>query len=217
MRVLIVADEESRYYWDHFQPGRLDDIDLILSCGDLKAEYLSFLATMGHAPLLYVHGNHDGNYSRRPPEGCICIEDRIVTVGGLRIMGLGGCPTYNGGPHQYTERQMRRRIRKLRFSLWLHRGVDLVLAHAPVKGYGDGEDYAHRGFEAFLPLLEKYKPKFLIHGHVHMRYGVTAQRELQCGETQLINACDRYILELPDYAADRWLEVKEKARAFSRK
>ncbi len=217
MRILIVADEESRYYWDHFREGRLDDIDLILSCGDLKAEYLSFLVTVGHAPLLYVHGNHDGNYSRKPPEGCLCIEDRIVVVGGLRILGLGGCPTYNGGPHQYSEKQMRRRIRKLRFSLWLHRGVDIVLTHAPVKGYGDGEDYAHRGFEVFLPLLAKYRPKFLFHGHVHTRYGTVVNRELQCGETQLINACERYILDLPEVQTGRYLEVREEKRVFARK
>ena len=216
MKILVIADEESRYYWDHFREGRLDDIDLILSCGDLKAEYLSFLVTVGRAPLLYVHGNHDVNYSRKPPEGCICVEDRIVVVGGLRILGLGGCPTYNGGPHQYSERQMRRRIRKLRFSLWLHRGVDVVLTHAPVKGYGDGEDYAHRGFEAFMPLLEKYKPRFLLHGHVHMRYGTDVQREYQYGETRLINACERYILDLPEYNVGRWVDVQENHRAFTR-
>ena len=117
MRILLVADEESRYYWDHFQRGRLDDIDLIISCGDLKSEYLTFLVTMGKAPLLYVHGNHDTNYHVRPPEGCLCLENRIIRVNGLRIMGLGGCPTYSGGPHQYSERQMRRRIRKMRFQL----------------------------------------------------------------------------------------------------
>lgn len=216
MRILVVADEESRYYWDHFQSGRLDDVDLILSCGDLKAEYLSFLVTVGRAPLLYVHGNHDGNYSRKPPEGCICIEDQIVVVGGLRVLGLGGCPTYSGGPHQYSEREMRRRIRRLRFYLWLHKGVDIVVTHAPVKGYGDGKDYAHRGFEAFLPLLEKYKPRFLVHGHVHTSYGANIQRELQCGETRLINACERYILDLPEFAGGRWLDVKEDRRGFSR-
>ena len=52
MKILLVADEESRYYWDYYQRGRLDDIDLIISCGDLKSEYLTFLVTMGKAPLL---------------------------------------------------------------------------------------------------------------------------------------------------------------------
>lgn len=212
MNILLIADEESRYYWDHYQKGRLDDIDLIISCGDLKPDYLTFLVTMGKAPLLYVHGNHDTNYERRPPEGCLCIEDRIVVVNGLRILGLGGCPTYSGGPHQYSERGMERRIRRLRFQLWLHRGVDIVVTHAPVKGYGDGPDYAHRGFAAFLPLLEKYRPQYLVHGHVHMRYGVDVQRQHQCGETTLINACERYLLELPDYPVERYVSVEERPK-----
>ena len=217
MRILLVADEESRYYWDHFQRGRLDDIDLIISCGDLKPEYLTFLVTMGKAPLLYVHGNHDTNYTSRPPEGCFCIEDRIILVNGLRIMGLGGCPTYSGGPHQYTERQMRKRIRKMRFQLWFHRGVDIVVTHAPVKGYGDGPDYAHRGFGAFLPLLEKHKPKYLFHGHVHLRYGADVIREHQCGETTLINGCDRYILELPEYIVNKYVVVDESENLLKRR
>ena len=217
MKILLVADEESRYYWDYYQRGRLDDIDLIISCGDLKSEYLTFLVTMGKAPLLYVHGNHDTNYHVRPPEGCLCLENRIIRVNGLRIMGLGGCPTYSGGPHQYSERQMRRRIRKMRFQLWLHKGVDIVVTHAPVKGYGDGPDYAHRGFEAFLPMLEKYSPKFLFHGHVHLRYGADMVREHQCGETTLINACDRYILDLPEYEVGRYVVVDEKDNLLKRR
>ena len=52
---------------------------------------------MGRARVLYVHGNHDQTYDRRPPEGCDCIEDKLVTVGGLRILGLGGTPVYSGG------------------------------------------------------------------------------------------------------------------------
>ena len=197
MKLLLVSDKESQYYWDYYRPGRLDDIDLILSCGDLKASYLRFLVTMGRAPLLYVHGNHDLTYDQDPPEGCDCIEDKLVTVRGLRILGLGGCPRYSGGPNQYTERQMARRIRKLRFKLWRAGGVDIVVTHSPAKGYGDGEDYAHRGFECLLPLLDKYQPKYLVHGHVHMNYGAQRPRVLQRGNTTIINAYERYILEIP--------------------
>ena len=102
MKLLLISDRESPALWDYYQPGRLDGVDLILSCGDLSPEYLRFLVTMGRAPVLYVHGNHDGRYKDDPPEGCDCIEDRLVTVNGLRILGLGGSPFYNGGPHQYT-------------------------------------------------------------------------------------------------------------------
>ncbi len=55
MKVLLISDLESEYLWDYYQPGHLAGVDLILSCGDLHSQYLSFLVTMGGAPLLYVH------------------------------------------------------------------------------------------------------------------------------------------------------------------
>ena len=198
MKILLVSDEEDRFLWDYYTPGRLKGIDLILSAGDLKAEYLSFLVTMANRPLLYVHGNHDGGYAQRPPEGCQCIDGKLVTVGGLRILGLGGSALYNGGPHQYTERQMRRRIHRLRLKLALAGGVDIVLTHAPVRGFGDEDNMTHRGFEAFLPLLDQYQPRYLVHGHIHQRYGANRPRCYQYNETTIVNATGRYILEFPD-------------------
>ena len=198
MKILLVSDEEDKYLWDFYKPGRLKGIDLILSAGDLKAEYLSFLVTMANRPLLYVHGNHDGGYAQRPPEGCQCIDGKLVTVGGLRILGLGGSALYNGGPHQYTEKQMRRRIHRLRLKLALTGGVDIVLTHAPVRGFGDEDNVTHRGFEAFLPLLDQYQPRYLVHGHIHQRYGANRPRCHQYGKTTIINATGRYILEFPD-------------------
>ncbi len=196
MKILVLSDEECPALWDYYVPGRLKEYDLMISCGDLKAQYLSFLVTMGRAPLLYVHGNHDEDYKRKPPEGCDCIEDTITVYNGLRILGLGGCPWYRPGDHQYTEKQMRKRIRKLRFKLWLHKGVDIVVTHAPPQGVCDTEDYAHRGFASLVELVEKYKPKYLFHGHVHMNYGDNVVREKNLGETKVINAWQRYELEI---------------------
>ena len=199
MKILVLADTESRYLWDYYKPGCLGEFDLIVSCGDLKPEYLSFLVTMGRAPVLYVHGNHDGNYDTRPPEGCVCIEDTVYRFGDLRILGLGGSYRYCGGPHQYTEGQMRARIRKLWPKLLWHKGVDIVVTHAPVRDYGDDRDLPHRGFEAFWKLLEKYRPRYLFHGHVHLNYGYDKVRIHRYGDTELINGYERYVVELPDY------------------
>ena len=199
MRILTVSDEECPALWDHYARGRLDGYDLILSAGDLKADYLSFLVTMGHAPLLYVHGNHDEGYSRRPPEGCDCIDDALVVYRGLRILGLGGCLRYRPDALlQYTERQMARRIARLRFALLRAGGVDLIVTHAPPLGLGDGEDPAHRGFACFQKLLDRYHPLCLIHGHVHMWGWPPSQRELLYGSTRIVNASERYDLDLPD-------------------
>lgn len=196
MKILAVADEECSALWDYYAPGKLDGIDLILSCGDLKASYLSFLVTMGHAPVLYVHGNHDTSYEKDPPEGCDCIDDKLVVINGVRILGLGGCVRYHPGAHQYTERQMRSRIRKLRFQLWLHKGVDIVVTHAPPRGYGDMDDPAHRGFEAFLPLLEKYHPMYLLHGHIHLRYNHKLNPKNEYAGTTILNVGERTIIEI---------------------
>lgn len=196
MKLLLLSDKESPYLWDYYQPGRLSGYDLMLSCGDLNPKYLSFLVTMGRARLLYVHGNHDTNYEQTPPEGCECIEDKLVEVNGLRILGLGGSARYSGGPHQYTERQMRWRLLRAELAVRLAGGVDIVLTHAPPRGFGDAEDYAHRGFEAFFPFLDRFKPAYLIHGHVHMNYGLNIPRKVQRGCTTIINAWERYVLEV---------------------
>ena len=196
MKILLIADEEDKYLWDLYRPDCLDGVDLILSAGDLKPEYLRFLVTMANCPLVYVHGNHDGPYSDSPPEGCECADDRLITVKGLRILGLGGSARYSSGKWQYTESQMRARIRRLWWRLVRAGGVDIVLTHAPIRGVGDQEDHAHRGFAAFIPLLEKWKPRYLVHGHVHKSYGADFQRVRDYGDTTVINACGRYWLEI---------------------
>lgn len=198
MKILAVSDEECPALWEYYTPGKLKEYDLILSCGDLNSKYLSFLVTMARCPLLYVVGNHDLKYAISPPEGCDPIDDHFVVYNGVRILGLGGCRRYNSAGNQFTERQMRRRIRKLWFQLWRHRGVDIIVTHAAPAGLGDDEDPCHMGFEAFLPLLNKYKPTYLIHGHIHATYGHDVPRVIDYNGTKIINAYERYVLDFPD-------------------
>ena len=198
MKILAISDEVCPALYDFYVPGRLDGYDLIISCGDLKPQYLSFLVTLTRVPLLYVHGNHDGIYETRPPEGCDCIEDDLVIYKGLRILGLGGTPRYSPGPHQYSEAQMRWRIFKLKWKILKHRGVDIVVSHAPLAGVGDGDDFAHRGYYEFLRFVDKYHPKYWLHGHIHMRYGTDNTRVREYSGTKVINVCERYVLDIPD-------------------
>ena len=195
MRILAVSDEESPRFWEYYTPGKLDGFDLILSSGDLKAEYLSFLVTMGRSPVFYVHGNHDGDYKENPPEGCDCIDDMLVTWKGLRILGLGGSRRYKNGAYQYTEAQMRSRIRKLKRAIELAGGVDIVLSHAAPLGVGDADDLTHKGFAAFLEFIDFYHPQYLVHGHVHLNYGIKIPREREYSGTKVVNCCGYVILE----------------------
>ena len=198
MRILAIADEESKYLWDFFEKEKLEGIDLILSSGDLNPRYLSFLATFTSAPVLYVHGNHDDKYERIPPEGCICIEDQIYEHEGVRILGLGGSMRYRPGVNQYTEKEMVKRVKKLRFKLFRKKGFDILLTHSPAYQLNDGRDLPHQGFKVFNTLMDKYKPRFFIHGHVHMAYGRQHKRYDQYGDTHVINAFERCVFDFDD-------------------
>lgn len=190
MRILAVADEEAKYYYDFYQPGKLDEFDLILACGDLHRSYLEFLVTMARCPVLYVHGNHDENFVDKPPEGCICVEDKIFVYQGIRILGLGGSYRYRQGTYLYTERQMARRIRKLWFQLLRFGGFDILMTHAPARGINDFDSLSHRGFESFVKLIDQYQPKYFVHGHIHKNYGIKIPQRTPHGETTIINAYD---------------------------
>ena len=170
VKILAISDVPSKALWDYDTRARLEGIDLILSCGDLPKKYLEYLTNFTAAPILYVHGNHDGSYQTEgEPGGCICVDDQVYTWKGLRIMGLGGCQRYNKeDTYQYTEKAMRRRAHKLEHQAHKKGGIDLLLTHAPAKGLNDGDDCAHRGFECFNEILDEYQPKWFIHGHVHL-------------------------------------------------
>lgn len=129
MKILFLADEESKMYWEYFKKEDFKGIDVIVSCGDLNPSYLSFLTTMVGVPLLYVHGNHDDKYNVKPPEGCICIEDEIYEYEGVRFLGLGGSNRYKPGKNQYTQKEMTKRVKKLWWKLKRKNGFDVLVTH----------------------------------------------------------------------------------------
>ncbi|MHC1681882.1 MAG: metallophosphoesterase [Clostridiaceae bacterium] len=194
MRILLISDIESKHLWDFFQPEKFQNIDLIISCGDLKAEYLNFLVTMVKAPLFYVPGNHDTRYLVQPPEGCECIDNKLITFKNIRILGLGGSMKYTDSPYLYTEKEMQRKINKLKLKLFFNKGFDILVTHSPAKGINDEKDLCHTGFKCFNKLLDKYSPKYFVHGHVHLNYGIKP-RIVTYNDTTIINAYNYHILE----------------------
>ena len=201
MRILAVADEESKYLWDYYEPEKLHGIDLIIGCGDLSRNYLDFLSDVAPVPVLYVHGNHDAGYDNDPPRGAICIDDEVYCYKGVRIMGLGGSCRYRAGAWQFTEAEMKRRIRKMQGKIRHAGGVDVLVTHAPLHGYGDFSELAHRGFTVFSEVLDEYRPAFMLHGHIHLNYGANIPREQQYGSTRIINCYERVVLDLAERPA----------------
>ena len=198
MRILAVSDVECAALWDYYRPERVEGIDLIVSCGDLKREYLEFLVTMTNRPVLYVPGNHDKGYVKAPPEGCENIDGTVFEYRGIRFLGLGGCKQYNDTIYQYTEKEMERRIRQLRRPLRKSKGVDVIVTHAAPTGCGDRPDIAHQGFDCYVRLMEEYHPRYFIHGHVHMNYDRDVPRRMTYGRTEVINAYERYVIDIDE-------------------
>ena len=196
MRILAVSDVESKTYYDFYTPGKLAGFDLLLACGDLPKEYLEFLVTMANVPLLYVPGNHDEGFTNAPPEGCVCIDGKVFEYQGLRFFGLGGAHRYREGTYLYTEREMARRIRRAKPAIHRAGGIDVLVTHAPARHLNDMDTEAHRGFECFHELLDRYQPKLFVHGHIHKTYGMHIPRETMRGGTVVVNAYEHHIIEL---------------------
>jgi Icc-related predicted phosphoesterase len=199
VKILAISDEPSKALWDYASKERFEGIELILSCGDLPIEYLEHITNFTTAPILYVHGNHDGCYAGKEPGGCTCVDGAVYTYQGLRILGLGGSIRYNkADTYQYTEWHMRRRIAKLEKEVRKAGGIDLLMTHSPARGLNDGTDNAHRGFACFNTLLDKYQPHYYVHGHTHLNYDARLPRVCMRGDTTVINATERYVFEIPD-------------------
>ena len=196
MKILTISDIVVPALYGKFEAERFRGIDLVLGCGDLPPEYLSFLVNALEAPLYYVRGNHDLRYEGSPPEGCIDLHNKLVRVNGLNILGLEGSRWYNGGPQQYTEQQMAAIIRRLRFMLWRKGGADIIITHASPRSVHDEEDLCHRGFKKYLWLINKYRPRYFIHGHIHRDFADSSERVTVIKHTKVINTYGYHVIEI---------------------
>lgn len=203
MKLLAVSDEVVAWIHSPQLAERCQDVDIVLSCGDLPNDYLEYIATMLGKPCFYVHGNHDRE-DRRGPEGWINLDLQRYRLGALRLAGLEGSPRYKpGAPFQYTQSDQWLRAfwlaRKMAQGLarW-GRGADIVISHAPLRGIHDGSDPAHIGFDAFNWLVKAFKPRLWLHGHQHRNYAPMQARETQLDQTLIVNVHPYRILELPD-------------------
>ncbi len=196
MKLLVVSDVVEPSLYKQFDRAKFPAVDLIVSCGDLPPEYLSFLSTAFDAPMVYVKGNHDIRYAHKPPAGGIDIHASLFRFQGLKFLGLEGSRWYNGGPYQYREAEMRRIAWRLRLFLWWKGGVDIVVAHAPPRHVGDADDRCHRGFETFRALIERYRPMYFLHGHIHKLFDCFSERTTAVGETKVVNCCGHIFLDI---------------------
>lgn len=188
VKILCVSDTEMPQLHSAVNLRRqYSDIDMIISCGDMPPGYLDFITSIISVPMFYVRGNHDEVYDSEPPGG-VNLHRQVVEYGGLVMAGLEGSIKYNRGAIQYTQSQMHRMVLGLAppimWNRWARkRGIDLFVTHSPALNIHDGKDVAHRGFSSFLNFMKWYRPRYMLHGHVHIwdrRKTVRTQYESTC-------------------------------------
>jgi uncharacterized protein len=216
MRVLCIADHVDPVIYSSGLKARYGDVDMVVSAGDLAFGYYDFVISTLNKPLYFVFGNHqlEGRAELHAPAdpfsartavpagaGATCIEGRVVRVkGGVIMAGLGGSIWYNGGENQHTDAAMFFAMLRLLPALLWHRlfhgrFLDVLVTHSPPYGINDLPDPCHTGFRAFLWFMRTFKPRYLVHGHVHL-YDRNADREAHYMSTAIVNAYDHTVIEL---------------------
>jgi Icc-related predicted phosphoesterase len=215
MLFLTVSDEVVPAIYSLNIKERFQGIECVLGCGDLPPYYLEFIVTMLAKPCFYVHGNHndveftDEGEELHAPRGCTLVEGRSIFHEGLLIAGLGGSIRYNQNPGaQYTEAQMLMRLWALAPRLVLNRlrhgrYLDILLTHAPPLGIHNGPDFPHRGFRAFLTLMDYFRPRYLIHGHIHRSYSFSTVTETRYKDTLVLNTAGYRLLTIDGVPSKR--------------
>jgi uncharacterized protein len=222
MKFLCVSDHRDPLIYTNSIKQRFKDISFVLGAGDVELPYYGFIVSSLNKPLAFVFGNHNlgefKNYRKeyndsgecigtscipRKSYGSIYIGGKVKTINGIIIAGLGGSMKYNNGQNQYTELGMfffmLRLFPKLLFNrIFKGRFLDILLTHAPPFGIHDKpNDRCHRGFKVFLWFMRKFKPKYLIHGHIHL-YDMNAKRVSYYKNTTIVNCYGHVLLEIED-------------------
>jgi len=209
MKILAVSDRVLDKLYSS-QVGQLfPDVDLLVGCGDLPFYYLDFLTSALDVPLVYVRGNHDDGPQYAADgriwsdvRGGMDIHGKVVEHKGLILAGLQGSMRYKPyGEYMYTEAEMRMAVgpdgpRLLWNRQRYGRALDILVTHSPPYGIHDRPDLPHTGFKVFLSFLRMFKPRYLLHGHIH----VYRQDEIvssNYGDTTILNVYPYRMIDFP--------------------
>jgi Icc-related predicted phosphoesterase len=216
MKILCISDQIDPLIYSNNAKERFQDIDLVLSAGDLPMEYIDYVVSTLNRPTLFVFGNHNlKNFNRfhggtrtkkrttiddstTHLSGAAYVGFKVLKEGNLLIAGASGSLEYNGGESQYSDGEMNRKLikmipRLLYNKLRYGRYLDIFLTHAPPLGIHDKEDRCHTGFKSFLWFMRIFKPKYLIHGHIHL-YDLQDIRVSVYEQTTIVNAFSHHII-----------------------
>ena len=206
MKVLVLSDKTVDFIYSPSVVQRFADVQWVISCGDLPYYYVEYVLDALNVPTFYVRGNHAspveyGNLvNRTAPMGAIDLHTQVTAFKGVLTAGIEGSLRYKEGPFMYSQNDMWWTVISMIPAMLLNRLVygrylDLLVTHAPPWGIHDKKDIAHQGFKAVRWMLEVFKPKYHLHGHIHL-YNNDPIQTTRFVETEVINVYGYRELEL---------------------
>jgi hypothetical protein len=219
VKILAVSDKIIPVIYSAAAREQFSDVSLVIGCGDLPYYYLEFILTVLDKPLFFVRGNHahqveyGSSGPRRSPWGAVDLHRRTHVWNKLLFAGFEGSRRYNRGSYQYTDREMWLQVWGLVPHLIMNkliygRYLDVLVTHSPPYQIGDADDPAHIGFRAFRWLLRWFKPRLMLHGHIHLYHPKTPWRG-HFVETEIINCYGYRVLDLTEFGLVRDNPVKD--------
>ena len=181
----VFGNHDLKEYHLYHKDSRLDNLHLVKNYEQAihghGATYLGFKAFANENLLV-----EDPETGRKTP---------------LLIAGASGTSRYNNGLCQFTDSQMKFKLLKLVPKLIYNklkygRYLDIFMTHASPRHIHDHEAPCHIGFECYNWFLQRFKPVYMVHGHIHL-YDLREERIGKYYDTTVVNAYAHYVIELP--------------------
>eukprot|EP00759_Apiculatamorpha_spiralis_P049880 PhF_6_TR44505/c0_g1_i1/m.68546 len=200
VRFVCISDTHGahRQLTEQMPPG-----DILIHAGDFtntgeESQIIDFNAWLGELPYRHkvvIAGNHDltldenmtqkqlrrfGMYGKYDPKAmlakitnCHYLFNSSVTLEGITIAGSPYQPWFHDWAFNLHRGDP---CRKMWETIPTTPKVDVLVTHGPLLGHGDLCDGSgeHAGCADLLDWVQTYKPRFMVCGHIHEGYGVTA-------------------------------------------
>jgi Icc-related predicted phosphoesterase len=151
----------------------------------LDTDFRRWLRGLPARQIVFVAGNHDRFFQEKPhlvPRDlpAVYLQDAGLEWEGLQIWGTPWQPRFCDWAFNLDEPDL-----TAKWAL-IPDDTDILVAHGPPHGYGDGvperNGVRHEGSPSLLRRIEQMRPRLVVYGHIHEGRG-----EWTLGETVLAN------------------------------
>ena len=188
MRLVCISDTHTYHHQLDVPEG-----DVLIHAGDFSFNgrrrevwnFLGWFSTQPHPHKIFIAGNHERMFESDPEatavilksfEGLHYLQDRAVTIEGLKIYGSPWTPEFNNWAFNVKRGELHDKWAKIPTD------VDVLVTHGPPSADLGGVivhdpsvwgkvDPREVGDEELLEAIMRIKPRVHVCGHIHEGYG----------------------------------------------